>query len=263
MKILFRPDATTRDELEVARQYCSVVTQRSGVGAGETIIGRFSVLPFYRELEADVRHEGSSLINSWHQHNWVADLSGWYPSLEGLTPETWFRLDDVPEHTPVIVKGRTNSCKFRWDTHMFAADKKAAGDVSWRLLEDAVVGSQDLVYRRFVPLKSYLTSFRGLPVSEEYRFFCLDGKVLAAGFYWSDHIETIQEMGHTPDPSAVPAEFMREVLDRIGNQIRFVVVDVARTASGEWIVVELNDGQMSGLSCVDPHTLYQALSAVP
>jgi len=34
------------------------------------------------------------------------------------------------------------------------------------------------------------------------------------------------------------------------------VVDVARTESGEWIVIELNDGQQSGLSDNDPDQLY-------
>ena len=35
----------------------------------------------------------------------------------------------------------------------------------------------------------------------------------------------------------------------------------ARTGAGDWIVVELNDGQQSGLSAVDPEDLYRALRA--
>jgi hypothetical protein len=34
---------------------------------------------------------------------------------------------------------------------------------------------------------------------------------------------------------------------------------VAKTQSGEWIVIELNDGQMAGLSDNDPSVLYHNL----
>jgi hypothetical protein len=36
-------------------------------------------------------------------------------------------------------------------------------------------------------------------------------------------------------------------------------MDIAKTQSGEWIVIELNDGQMSGLSENDPNVLYKNL----
>ena len=39
-------------------------------------------------------------------------------------------------------------------------------------------------------------------------------------------------------------------------------IDVAQTESGEWIVVELNDGQMSGLSENNPEVLYKNLTTV-
>lgn len=39
----------------------------------------------------------------------------------------------------------------------------------------------------------------------------------------------------------------------------FYVVDVAQTESGDWLVVELNEGQMSGLSDNNPDIFYSAL----
>lgn len=37
------------------------------------------------------------------------------------------------------------------------------------------------------------------------------------------------------------------------------MIDVAQTESGDWIVIELNDGQMSGLSENNPEILYKNL----
>lgn len=42
----------------------------------------------------------------------------------------------------------------------------------------------------------------------------------------------------------------------------FYVIDVAKTVYGEWIVIEMNDAQMSGLSMVEPIELYTNLYAL-
>jgi len=52
------------------------------------------------------------------------------------------------------------------------------------------------------------------------------------------------------------------VIDKVGNKSNFYVIDVAKTQSGEWIVIELNDGQFSGLSAIDPNDLYMNLKTV-
>jgi ATP-grasp domain, R2K clade family 3 len=40
----------------------------------------------------------------------------------------------------------------------------------------------------------------------------------------------------------------------------FVVADVALTTAGDWILIELNDGQMSGLSDTDANELYSKIA---
>jgi len=52
---------------------------------------------------------------------------------------------------------------------------------------------------------------------------------------------------------------LQEVIDKVSSFVRFFVIDVARTAEGKWIVVELNDGQQSGLSAIKPDDLYKNL----
>jgi hypothetical protein len=40
-----------------------------------------------------------------------------------------------------------------------------------------------------------------MPVSDEYRFFCYNGEVVAKGFYWSNFYEDLVEK---PDVNKVP-----------------------------------------------------------
>jgi hypothetical protein len=55
-------------------------------------------------------------------------------------------------------------------------------------------------------------------------------------------------------------DLVNKVLQTTKDNCNFVVVDVALTESGRWMVVELNDGQMSGLSENDPKVLYANLA---
>ena len=54
-------------------------------------------------------------------------------------------------------------------------------------------------------------------------------------------------------------EQMKQMIRDAGRAVRFLVVDVAETAAGEWIVVEVNDGEMSGLACIEPEGFYANL----
>ena len=254
--ILFRYSQGFEEELRIAKKHFVVKEQRTTIHANSLVIPRYSVLPYYKELQNDLEIMHSKLLNDFTEHLFVANLSWWYPILEKLTPRTWFQLHEIPDKGPFVLKGSTNSKKFEWNTHMYAETKKDAIQVHGRLMRDGLIGSQDIVIREYVPLKKLTQGFQGLPISEEYRFFILDGEILAGGFYWSSHTEDLPEK---PDVSEVPSSFLQKVMKAIGDRIRFYVIDVARTASGEWIVIELNDAQMSGLSDVDPEVLYSNL----
>jgi hypothetical protein len=142
---------------------------------------------------------------------------------------------------------------------MFAKDKKEAIQVYSRLMDDSLISQQEIYIRQFVPLKKLADGLNDLQISEEYRFFILDGQVVSSGFYWSSHIDDLTTV---PDPASIPQEFLDDVIQRIGTKARFVVVDIARTAEDTWIVIELNDGQMSGLSENKPETLYTNIKKI-
>lgn len=249
-------------ELPAMKKYFDVTDSRMNVGYQDLVIARYSCLPYYKELENDLKTRDATMINSYSEHQYIADLMAWVPDLDGLTPQTWNRLQDLPDEGPFVLKGKTNSKKFLWNTHMFAKTKKEATQVYLRLQDDELIGRQDIYIRRYVPLRKLSEGTNGLPICEEYRFFVCHGEVLCSGFYWSSHSEDLKEEGRYPNIDAVPHDFLQKIIQKIGYKAPFVVIDVARTESGDWIVIELNDGQMSGLSDIEPETLYRRLHEV-
>ena len=254
--VYFRESLAEPEEVEAAKRHFRVITQRTHVRPGELVIPRYSALPWNQELCLDLVELGGIPINTYRQHCYVADVRNWYYDLGDLTPRTWFALDQIPDEGPFVVKGATNSKKLLWDTHCYAADKRAAAEVFVRLAQDSTIGVQPIYVRQFVPLRRLATGLHGLPISEEYRFMILDGNVLASGFYWSSHVDELPE-SYSSD--VVPESFIQDVIRRVGNHIRFWVADVARTAKGDWVLIELNDGQQAGLSEIAPDALYREL----
>ncbi len=259
--ILFRREDYLDDvEVESAREHLPVYFTRNEVPEGSIVIGRYSVLPFYHELEKDLNLRKSTLINTYRQHQFIADIREWTEILGDLTPKTYHRLQDIPTNSgPLIVKGMTNSKKVQWDTHMFAKDKSAAIAVAGRLMDDSLFANQDIVAREYVPLKlaepdSY--GFNGLPITVEHRFFVLNGSIVASGYYWSSHIGDLKVVPSTAD---VPHDFLMKAIGKIRAHANFFVLDVGLTEEGKWIVIEINDGQMSGLSECKSKDLYQGI----
>lgn len=259
--ILYRGRDFEEYELKAVKQSgFRVVNSRIDASAGDLVIGRYSVLPYYLELERDLTKIGARLINSYRQHNYIADLREWYQDLSEFTPKTWFRLEDVPHNAgPFVVKGKTNSKKFQWNELMFAKDWDAIGPIYSALLNDGLIGEQDVYVRQYIPLKTYMTSFYDLPITDEYRFFYYKGQVISSGYYWSSHVQDLMDLHICPNPSNVPWSIITKVGEIVKSKAPFVAADFAQTADGNWILIELNDGQMSGLSENQPNLLYSNL----
>jgi len=252
--IYLRNSLAEQDELLAAKKYFEVVEQRTYIKPNSLVIPRYSALPFYKELEEDINYLGSKLINSFEMHNYVANIRNWYCDLIDNTPKTWFYLDEASDlEAPFVLKGSTNSRKHNWNTHMFATNKKKAIEVFCNLSSDSMIGTQDIIIRKYIPLKKLMEGFNGLPISEEYRFFALNGEVIAKSFYWSNVWDDLKEK---PDVNSVPNYFISTILEKIQNKINFVVFDIARTEKNNWVLIELNDGSMSGLSMIDPEEFY-------
>lgn len=263
--VLFRKTGSLADDEKeisaIINAGFDLIVSRRDIEKGDLVIPRYSLLPFPEEFYADVMVAQATCINpSINNHIYVADLGNYIQDIAEFTPLTWDRIDLIPDNGPFILKGGTNSRKGQWKTMMYAENKSDAIEIYGRLSNDSLISQQKIYIRQFVKLKKYLDSVNGMPVTKEFRFFVCNSKVISGGFYWSNHIDDIKDLGfNDPSIDEVPKHFLQEVISRISSKINFVVVDVAQKEDGEWIVVELNDGCQSGLSCNDPDELYSNL----
>lgn len=257
--ILYRGTDFEREELEAANWFFKCTNRRPDIAKDDLVVGRYSLLPFYAEQAKDIDYVGARLINNYNQHLYVADLGNYIIDLERLTPRTWRSLEDLPEKGPFVVKGETNSRKSHWLRDMYAETKLEAIAIANRLADDSLLSRQKIYVRQYVPLVKYMDGVNGMPVTKEFRFFVGYGKLLCGAYYWQNYIDDI---GGAPSADEVPTEFLQDVIERVGDQCNFYTIDVGQTLKGDWIVIELNEGQMAGLSCNDPFKLYENLSMV-
>ena len=258
--LLFRKQMAEDGEIEIAKKYFKVIYSRMEIQPNDVVIPRYSALPFYEETQRDCVYAKASLLNSLSQHEYVANISQWYHDLKAYTPKTFFSFAEAKHNGryPIVLKGSTNSKKHLWKTHMYATNEDEMRTVWNNLQNDTFISQQDIVFRQFEPFRSYGTAIGGIPVTKEFRIFMYRDTILAKGFYWSNHPEVAECCDITTNE--IPIEFIAKIADIVKNYINFYVIDVAQHFDGEWRVVELNDGQMSGLSCVDADELYRNLS---
>ncbi len=252
IQLLFRKDLGTLDEFDFCKRHFNVVENRSDILPNSLVIPRYSALPFYKELEYDVRKLGGKLINTHEQFNYIANFE-YYHDIEKYTFKTYFDPCTMPD-IPMVVKGRTNSRKHQFNSLFFAKNKRDAIEISCELRNDALIGSQDIIFREYCQLKTFEILLNGLPVSNEYRLFFLGDKLICHGYYWS----TARDVDKTIDDEGL--ELAQKVANIVSKKNNFFVVDVAQKENGEWIVVELNSGEMSGLSLCCPDRLYGMLN---
>ena len=256
-------------ERESAAKYLLTVDSRMKIPEGSTVIARYGLLPHYAEWERDLGHLDARLLNSYAQHCWIAGLTPWAGSvnhgiegvLEGLTPKTWTsRWDLLPEGS-YVVKGRVNSLKQDWNTKMFAPTKEDVPRIAAALLGDSLIRDQGVVVREYIPLKRLDTGLNELPITNEWRTFWVtapSGPVfLASGYYWQ---YSHPEAGERARWSKEAYEVAEKAAALVSEHVNFFVLDVAETEEGNWIVIEVNDAQMSGLCGCSARRLYQELA---
>lgn len=246
-----------RQEFEASRRHLQTETSRC-LCRDTVVYGRYSVFPLYEDLEQDLRHFNSRLINTFDQHNWIANFD-YYEDLKDFTFESWTE-NQFPYSKcegPFVVKGMTDSKKYNWDTMMYAEDRRAAIEVARRLSQDEMIGRQRIIYRKYVPLVSYEKGLNGLSFTNEWRCFFLGENLLSYGYYWSE-----AEDVSTPKISEEGLQFARDVAKIASQHVNFFVLDIGEKQEGGWVLVEVNDGQRSGLSMIDPDQFYRNLALV-
>jgi hypothetical protein len=222
----------------------------------------------YADLFGALSARGVELINSPDAYRHCHYLPDSYDLIRAVTPRTtWLRcgldvdLDQVMEalapfgSRPIVVKDFVKSQKHAWREACFipdASDRSGVERVVRRFLElqgDSL--AEGLVFREYVELEPIGVHPRsGMPLSLEHRLFFLDGDLLAVTGYW-DEVSASHERPPI-EPFKASAVEVRS---------RFFSMDVARRRDGSWMVVELGDGQVSGLpDGADVEAFYRALA---
>ena len=255
--LLIRPAVMTKYERNYASQHFRIEESRV-LCANSLVVGRYSVRPFYEGLDRDLRLIGSRLINTCDEHNWIATFA-YYRELREFTPETWdeSNIAYCGHPGPFVVKGKLSSKKWKWNSHMFAETKSQALQLAERLKEDGEIYEQGVVFRRYVPLKAFEIGPTGLPFTNEWRFYYHKTTLLTVGYYWGVG-EGFRK--------AVLTDECRQLAQHIAGIsakfATFFTLDLAETAEGDWILIELNEGQMAVPAEHDLDELYGRLKTV-
>jgi hypothetical protein len=257
--VLFRYwDEESKREFETCSEYFPSTPQRCNL-KNSIVIGRYSVLPYYLELEKDLQIHNCRLINSYSQHQYISNFD-YYDFLRDYTFQSWDenQFNHIEWGGPFIVKGACNSRKDKWNKLMFAKDAKSAAEIAHELKTDGMINGQNIIFRKYQPLKTFEIGINDQPFTNEWRFFVYNEKIISFGYYWiqAENVrENIEEKG---------LQFIAELLNYIrinkpDNFPNFYVLDIGELETNEWILIEMNDGQMSGLSNNNPEILYKNL----
>lgn len=196
----------------------------------------------YTTLYEALQSLGTQMISTPENYVSAHHLPGWYHTFEGLTPKTVILPKDADRESiqrnaeelhaqAYVVKDFVKSRKDEWDTACYAPSLETLPSIVEefvRLQEEYLVGG--IVIREFVELDKNEPEIR---------------------IWWTHTQPTLI----TPHPdyfdqniAELSEAFLYEIKERVeplGSP--FVTTDVAKTISGEWIVIEVGDGQVSGL----------------
>ena len=128
--LLVRSQHMSKYERQFAARHFRIEESRMACH-NSLVVGRYSVLPFYEELDRDLRLIGGRLINTVEQHRWISTFD-YYREVKDFTPETW---DDESIHLcqhngPFVVKGNLSSKKWQWWYRHVRPDERDA--LRWR-----------------------------------------------------------------------------------------------------------------------------------
>lgn len=227
----------------------------SSRAAGLPGVARVGAFENYADLYQEGLELGIRLVNSPKEQLRTSRLPEWYPQLEGRTPRSrWYQTMPSAEEVeaefawPVFVKGARQTSRHAGQAIAHGREDFNAAIAGFQA--DPILHWQELVVREFAPLRSVGQAVAGkLPPSFEFRTFWWFGTLVGAGTYWGgwDYRWNETEKTEALRLGAWAAQ-------QVGTP--FMVIDLAMTASGDWIVIECNDAMESGYAGVSPLALW-------
>ncbi len=236
----------------------------------EPVVYRGWMMPTasYKQLYNTLLSLNFQLINSPEEYQHCYYLPDSYNIIEACTPPSVFHdetnmpsdealieLLSVFGDKPIIVKDFVKSQKHYWNEACFipnASDLTQVKKVVSTFIKkqgDAFQGG--LVFREFIKLEPIgLHPKSNMPLTQEYRIFVLNNTPIALTEYWED--------GHYGDIDGFDLEEFRHIFTSVKSN--FFTVDIAKNTQGDWIVIELGDGQVAEyLGDIGLDTFYESL----
>ncbi|WP_285399627.1 ATP-grasp domain-containing protein [Lysinibacillus sp. fls2-241-R2A-57] len=238
----------------------------------ETVIYRGWMLSpeNYEKLYQGLLKKNLKLINSPSHYVTCHYFPNAYHVIKDYTPKSkWIDIEAVHQdyntiyevvaefhHQPILIKDYVKSRKHEWEDACFipdASDKKQLDFVVKNFIERQ---GQDLngglVFREFIPLEKVAEHPKsGMPLSREYRLMFYNRQLLQLLDYW-------EEVTYDNEPPSLDG-FITLASQLNSN---FFSIDIGKTVDGRWIIIEVGDGQVSGLpeNVVEVEKFYKSLS---
>ena len=222
----------------------------------EVCVLRTGAVADYENEYEELLSSGLRLINSPDEHVRASELSSWYPLIADFTPKS-ICLDQLPAAEevesqfgwPVFVKGSRQTSKHNPELSI-ARDALHYAGIVRKFQQDPILHWQKAVIREFVPLQPVSGSVAGkVPPSLEFRTFWWRNRCVGWGRYW-------YQVAHYDAPDIEEGiQLARAAAVRVN--VPFLVIDIAKSAAGEWLIIECNDAQESGYVGVTPQIMWQ------
>ncbi len=153
-------------------------------------------------------------------------------------------LYELPGPRPLVLKDFVKSRKQDWFEACFIPDARDAENVKRvvtnfiRLTEGTIAGG--LVFRQYEDLKQIgIHAKTRMPVVNEWRAFMVNGRVAYLAPYWAD--------GDYSGVDRPTVSLLEAMHGDAGFVSPFYALDVAQREDGTWIIIEINDGGISGV----------------
>lgn len=226
-------------------------------------VARIGTFKDYSTTYAELITEGITLVHTPEEHNRCSLLPCWYPLIADLTPKSIVypslpsaKLVEQDFNWPIFVKGERQTHKHRKSLSVIENREQFEQLlVNWK--QDTMLHWQKMACRQFIPLQLVEEPVADrLPSSYEFRLFYWKQQLVSIGRYWYESIN--YELSDKERAQVV------ELADEVARcvSVCFLVVDVAKTAEGKWIVIEVNDGQESGYAGNNARLLWENILGI-
>jgi len=256
--ILNQPTGIAIYDFDFRRHFpCQQPWKRSGE---VTAVSRCGAFVDYAASYNQLLQDSVRLIHTPEQHQLASELAAWYPLIENITPRSVLyphrpTAAQVAKDFdfPVFVKGSRQTS--RHQKALAIVDSRSGFDeVMSHYAADPILRWQSVVVRELIRLRHVESATDDrISSSFEFRTFWWHGQCVGAGRYWWEGRRYDWSTGERAAGLAIAQQAAKQA------GVPFLVVDIAMTQAGEWIVIECNDGQESGYAGVSPIGLWQAV----